>query len=103
MSRKITGFSSLKKKSLGQGMTEYIIIVGVIAVAAIGVFGFFGDVLKDQTAGMAAELSGGDAAENIAAAGESAEAATNASAGHNDLSNYNDNGNGAGGTAAANP
>lgn len=95
MTRKITGFSSTKKKSLGQGMTEYIIIVGVIAVAAIGVFGFFGDVLKDQTAGMAAELSGGDAAQNITNAQTSATAATTASAGHNDLSNYDQNGNGA--------
>lgn len=91
MSKVNHSFKSLKK-SLGQGMTEYIIIVGVIAIAAIGVFGFFGDVLKDQTAGMAAELSGGDATANLTAAQTSATGATTASADHNDLSNYNDNG-----------
>lgn len=87
-----------RKKSLGQGMTEYIIIVGVIAVAAIGAFGFFGDVIEQQTAGMAAELAGGDGsgaqddAVNEAAAGAAA-----AAAGHNDLSNYHDNDSGAAG------
>lgn len=89
-----------RKKSFGQGMTEYIIIVGVIAVAAIGVFGYFGDVLKDQTAGMANELAGGDAATNKAAAQASAAAATTASADHNDLSNYDENAQSTGGTAS---
>jgi Flp pilus assembly pilin Flp len=84
--------SSSRKKSLGQGMTEYIIIVGVIAVAAIGTFGYFGDVLENQTAGMAAELSGGDGnAAKLAAQGAAGDAATTAG-NHNDLSNYDDNG-----------
>lgn len=82
----------LLNKKRGQGMTEYIIIVGVIAVAAIGVFGYFGDVLKDQTAGMAAELAGGDGSANQANAITSSESATTQASGHNDLSNYHDNG-----------
>lgn len=86
-----------KKKSLGQGMTEYIIIVGVIAVAAIGVFGYFGDVLEQQTAGMAAELSGGTAGANIAAAQVSSGQATTASANHKNLGNYNNNSQGTAG------
>jgi type IV pilus assembly protein PilA len=49
---------SLKKKSLGQGMTEYIIIVALIAIAAIGVFRLFGDTARNQMAGMAQELGG---------------------------------------------
>ena len=49
-----------KQKSLGQGMTEYIIIVAVIAIAAIGIFTIFGNVVKDHTVNMATEL-GGDA------------------------------------------
>ena len=80
-----------KKRSLGQGMTEYIIIIGVIAVAAIGVFGYFGDTLKNQASGMAAELSGGDAANNITAAQTSATAAATASVNHNNLGNYDKN------------
>ena len=87
------GKSPKAKKSLGQGMTEYIIIVGVIAVAAIGVFGFFGDVLKDQTSGMANELAGGDAGADIANAADSATGARDASDDHNNLANYSDNDN----------
>lgn len=80
-----------KKRSLGQGMTEYIIIVGVIAVAAIGVFGFLGDAIQEQTAGLATEISGGDAGAQITA---SQAAATNAAAAadtHKSLANYNQN------------
>lgn len=38
-------------------MTEYIVIVALIAIAAIGAFTMFGDVVRNQTASMAAELS----------------------------------------------
>ena len=53
-------------KQLGQGMTEYIIIVALIAIAAIAAYGFFGDTLRNQVGGMASELSGakGTAAQN---------------------------------------
>lgn len=47
-----------KSKQLGQGMTEYIIIVALIAVAAIGAFSFFGDTARNQVAAMASELGG---------------------------------------------
>ena len=45
-------------KQLGQGMTEYIIIVALIAIAAITVYGLFGDTMRSQVGGMAQELSG---------------------------------------------
>jgi Flp pilus assembly pilin Flp len=45
----------------GQGMTEYIIIVALIAVAAIGVYNLFGATVRNQTAGMAAALGGAGA------------------------------------------
>ena len=47
-------------KQLGQGMTEYIIIVALIAITAIAAYGFFGDTLRSQLGGMAQELSGVD-------------------------------------------
>lgn len=50
-------FSS-KSKARGQGMTEYIIIVALIAVAAIGVYSMFGETVKKQTGSMAAALAG---------------------------------------------
>lgn len=44
----------------GQAMTEYIIIVALVAVAAIAVYQLFGQVVRSQTAAMAKELSGED-------------------------------------------
>jgi type IV pilus assembly protein PilA len=85
---------SKKRAQRGQGMTEYIIIVALIAIAAIGVYRYFGDTVRNQTAAMAQELAGnnGDAARGRAAtAGTDADntAVTNRS-----LSNFtNNNGN----------
>lgn len=42
----------------GQGMTEYIVIVALIAVAAIGVYQLFGGTVRSQTAGIAQEVAG---------------------------------------------
>jgi Flp pilus assembly pilin Flp len=50
-----------RRTQLGQGMTEYIIIVALIAVAAIGVYSYFGETIRHQTAGMAQEMSGQNA------------------------------------------
>ncbi len=49
------------RRQRGQGMTEYIIIIALIAIAAIGVFTFFGGTVRAQVAGMAGELAGNDA------------------------------------------
>ena len=49
---------SISRKQLGQGMTEYIIIVALIAVAAIGVYQAFGDVIRGQTSIAASSLAG---------------------------------------------
>jgi Flp pilus assembly pilin Flp len=45
----------------GQGMTEYIIIVALIAVAAIGVYTAFGDIVRGQTSAAASSLAGAEA------------------------------------------
>ena len=49
-----------KARQHGQGMTEYIIIVALIAIAAIAVYQFFGNTIRSQTAAIAQELSGQD-------------------------------------------
>ena len=49
---------SLRSQVAGQGMTEYIIVVALIAVAAIGVYTAFGDVVRGQTSVAAVALSG---------------------------------------------
>lgn len=63
------------KKQSGQGMTEYIIIVALIAVAAIGVYSYFGGTIRAQTAGMAQEMAGSSAATSQAAAATAGKAA----------------------------
>jgi len=41
-------------------MTEYIVVVALVAVAAIAVYQYFGQVVRSQTAAMARELAGED-------------------------------------------
>ena len=42
----------------GQGMTEYIIIVALVAIAAIAVYSFFGQAVRGQMASITGALSG---------------------------------------------
>jgi Flp pilus assembly pilin Flp len=62
------------RKPRGQGMMEYIIIVALIAVSAIGVYAMFGKTVRNQTAGLANEVAGkkADIAKATASAGEAA-------------------------------
>ena len=48
----------LRRDERGQGMTEYIIIVALIAIAAIGVVTVFGDNIRDLFAGATNALAG---------------------------------------------
>jgi len=61
----------------GQGMTEYIIIVAVIALAAIAAFSFFGKTVRTQTAAMSDSLAG-DAGAAKTEVGKAKAAATGA-------------------------
>lgn len=67
--------STIARRCKGQGMTEYIIIVALIAVAAIAVYQFFGQTVRNQTAGIAQEVSGQSAQGAIDEAKKSADAA----------------------------
>ncbi|ARP77161.1 hypothetical protein [Bordetella genomosp. 6] len=58
----------VKQRQLGQGMTEYIIVVALVAVAAIAVYQLFGQVVRSQTAAMARELAGEDGSAQARAA-----------------------------------
>ena len=70
-------FIAVKKsvREAGQGMTEYLIVVALIAISAIAVFSFFGQTMRHQVAGIAAELSGTDSSTNV---GNAKTAASNA-------------------------
>jgi Flp pilus assembly pilin Flp len=50
---------------LGQGMTEYIVLVALVAIAAIAVVGFFGDVVRNQFYNMTAALAGSSAHSDV--------------------------------------
>ena len=56
---------SKKLKQRGQGMTEYIIIVALIAVAAIAVTQLFGATIRNQMAAISQEVSGKDGTASI--------------------------------------
>ena len=73
----------------GQGMMEYIIIVGLIAVAAIGVYSVFGQTIRNQTAGLANEVAGKAADTQIQNAGTSATTASTRANTTKGMSQYN--------------
>ncbi|HEU4775918.1 MAG TPA: pilus assembly protein [Telluria sp.] len=76
-------------RSRGQGMMEYIIIVAMIAVAAIGVYSMFGKTIRNQTAGMANEVAGKKSDDQIKAAGTSADSAATRGDTTKGMSEYN--------------
>ncbi len=65
------------KRIRGQGMTEYIIIVALIAIAAIAVTSLFGGTVRSQIAGMAQEMSGTSSTAQIGNAKAAAQKAAN--------------------------
>jgi hypothetical protein len=85
-------------KQRGQGMSEYIIITALIAVAGIGLFAAFGDTLQNQMAGMSQEMAGKSGATDITKAGTSAGTARTRAAQAESLSNYNQQTGAGGGT-----
>jgi hypothetical protein len=74
--RRFTRGNTLRQR--GQGMTEYIIIVALIAVAAIGVYALFGKTIRNQVAGLAGEVAGTGGASAVSAAGVAAGSASEA-------------------------
>ncbi len=82
----------LSLRQAGQGMTEYIIIVALIAVAAIGVYSMFGQTIRGQVAGLAGEVAGTGATAGKATASSAAASAATKAASAKGMSSY-DSGN----------
>jgi Flp pilus assembly pilin Flp len=83
--------NGIKVRQRGQGMTEYIIITALIAIAAIAAFSMFGGAVRSQVAAMAQEVGGApsDATVNHATAeGNSAAQQATQKA---DMATYNSN------------
>jgi type IV pilus assembly protein PilA len=72
----------------GQGMTEYIIIVALMAIAAIATYQFFGQSVRNQTAAIAQEIAGGNGNAANTAAQNTAENAATAANTHETLDTY---------------
>ena len=77
-----------QKNQLGQGMTEYIIIVALVAVAAIGIYSAFGNAIKSQMAVMTGEIAGKPDADAATKVGADADAGKAAGATNKTLSNF---------------
>jgi Flp pilus assembly pilin Flp len=80
----------LPKGQKGQGMTEYIIIVALIAVAAIGVYSMFGQTIRGQVAGLAGEVAGTGATAGKATATTAAAAAASKASESKGMANYDE-------------
>jgi Flp pilus assembly pilin Flp len=69
-------------------MTEYLIVVALIAVAAIGVYSLFGQTLRSQTSGLALEISGQSSGTAVSSAQASANSAQSSASQKKGLGNY---------------
>jgi len=64
------------RREQGQGMTEYIIVVALIAIAAIGVYTAFGKTVRGQMAVTAQALAGNSADQARSESNEGGQDAT---------------------------
>jgi Tfp pilus assembly major pilin PilA len=80
----------MKRHQRGQGMTEYIIVLALIAIAAIGVYSFLGKSVRNQVAGVAQEISGQSAADEVSAAQQAAQQASSNADQDYELGNYDE-------------
>lgn len=78
----------MRVRQRGQGMTEYIIITALIAIAAIAAFTYFGSTVRAQVGAMGKELGGTDASTTIARATNQGKAAATAGEKQKKLDSY---------------
>lgn len=76
------------QRQAGQGMTEYIIVVALIAIAAIGVYTAFGKTVRGQMAVTAQALGGNGADGARAEANEGGDEAEEQAGRNIQLNNY---------------
>jgi hypothetical protein len=79
------------KRQLGQGMTEYIIIVALIAIGAVAVFTAFGKEVQHEVAGIAQGLAGQASTADVTAGVTAATHATTAATAAQGMENFNQN------------
>ncbi len=79
-----------KKKQRGQGMSEYIILTALLAIAGIGAFSALGDTISSQAALMATEIAGQDGSDVMEQSAGHAERATDIASDETNLQNFNE-------------
>ncbi len=80
-----------RKSQLGQGMTEYIIIVALVAIGALGVYKYFSQTVNNTTAMAVQSLAGTSTATTRTAATDGGTGAGNAAAVKKTMANFQNN------------
>jgi Flp pilus assembly pilin Flp len=83
----ITGIRS-RARQRGQGLTEYVIITALIAIAAIAAVAMFGTTVRSQVGAMANEMGGTDGTTQVKAATTEGKNAAAAATPKKDLGTY---------------
>ena len=81
---------SISRHIRGQGLTEYIIIVALVAVAAIWAASFFGDTVKANFVALGSELTGAAQYDAEAETNGALQRAQTTVTTETDLGNYSD-------------
>lgn len=81
--------SGLTRRIRGQGLTEYIIIVALIAIASIVAVSFFGSSVKASFLSLGSDLVGGDAVNRSEIVQENFQAAEDKAKAKVTLKDYN--------------
>ena len=81
---------SIIRNIRGQGLTEYAIILSLVAVAAIGATSYFGDAVKASFVALGSELTGGTEYDMNAATQTALQKAEGNIEGETTLRNYRD-------------
>lgn len=82
--------SNLATHIRGQGLTEYAIILSLVAIAAIGATSFFGDSIKASFVALGSELTGGQKYDMVAKTATSLKKADTGVGTATTLKNYRD-------------
>lgn len=79
-----------KNKQTGQGMTEYIVILALVVVSAIGVYSLLGKTVRNQVAGVAKEIAGQSSSQELNEAKGAAQEASSKAKQNYSLGDYDD-------------
>lgn len=81
---------SMLRHIRGQGLTEYAIILSLVAIAAIAATSFFGDSVKASFVALGSELTGADKYDMTGETSNSLQKATTSVTTGTTLKNYRD-------------